>query len=129
MVEALRAGWSGGDAAPLSPRVQAVIEARLAQLSEPARELVGVAATVGREFTADLLARADERRRGRRSSAAWTSCGGGGIVADQGPDAYDFSHGKIREVAYRALSPPRAPPLHLRVAEALEGCTLTTRRR
>src|SRR3954451_19285292 len=120
VVEALRAGWSGGGPAPLSPRVQAVIEARLGQLSAPARELVDVAATIGREFTVELLERAtsaeqpelvrglDERWRRR-------------VVADHGPDAYDFTHDKIREVAYRALSPPRRRHMHLRVAEALEA--------
>ena len=49
VVEALRAGWSSqGDREQISPKVQAVIEDRLAQLSEPARELVGLAATIGR---------------------------------------------------------------------------------
>ena len=54
VVEALRAGWT--PARPLSPRVQSVIEARLAQLSDPARDLVAVAAMIGREFTIDVLA-------------------------------------------------------------------------
>src|SRR5829696_5266410 len=51
VVEAVRAGWSGqGRPPPITPKVQAVIEARLAQLSGPARDLAGVAATIGREF-------------------------------------------------------------------------------
>jgi hypothetical protein len=63
VVEAVRAGWSGrGRPAPITPRVQAVIEARLAQLSRPARDLVGVAATIGREFTTDVLAQAGPAR-------------------------------------------------------------------
>ncbi len=53
VVEALRAGWTAGHA--LSPRVQSVIEVRLAALSEPARELVVVAAAIGREFSTDVL--------------------------------------------------------------------------
>ena len=61
VVEAIRAGWSGRDQpAPITPRVQAVIESRLAQLSGPARDLVGVAATIGREFTTDVLAQASQ---------------------------------------------------------------------
>ena len=62
VVESLRAGG------PISPRVQAVIEARLDGLSPAARDVVGVAATVGREFTTDVLAQAvavDEAMRGR----------------------------------------------------------------
>lgn len=62
LVEALRAGWTGDQAARrrLTPKVQAVIESRLAQLSQPSRDLVGLAATIGREFTADVLAQASE---------------------------------------------------------------------
>ena len=42
------------------------------------------------------------------------------IVREQGADAYDFSHDKIREVAYAGLSQVRRRLLHRRVAEALE---------
>ena len=37
-----------------------------------------------------------------------------------GADAYDFSHDRIRDVAYEELSPPRRRLLHRRVAAALE---------
>ncbi len=69
VIEAVRAGWRGGpmqeaEAASaggwMTPKIQAVIESRLAQLSQPARELVGVAAAIGREFTSELLAAAAE---------------------------------------------------------------------
>ena len=119
VVEALRAGWTGGPAA-LSPRVQAVIEARLANLSQPARELVEVAATIGRGFTVDMLARAtsaDDAGLVPALDELWRRR----IVAEHGPDAYDFTHDKIREVAYLALSPPRRRDMHLRVARALEA--------
>ena len=62
----------------------------------------------------------ERRRRARPSSRGSTSCGGAGIVREQGADAYDFSHDKIREVAYHALSPARRRQHHLRVARALE---------
>jgi DNA-binding SARP family transcriptional activator len=119
VVEALRAGWSGGPA-PLSPRVQAVIESRLAQLSDPARELVGIAATIGREFTAEVLERATsagEATLVQGLDELWRRR----IVADHGPDAYDFTHDKIREVAYVALSPAQRRRTHLLVARALEA--------
>jgi tetratricopeptide (TPR) repeat protein len=120
VVEALRAGWSGqGQPAPVTPRVQAVIESRLAQLSGPARDLAGVAATIGREFSTDVLAEA--------SQAGEAALVGGldelwrrRLVRDQGPDDYDFTHDRIREGAYLGLSPARRRHTHLLVAGALE---------
>jgi hypothetical protein len=53
--------------APATPRVQAVIAGRLGQLSQPAATLAGVAAAIGRAFTADVLAAGtelEERRSG-----------------------------------------------------------------
>ena len=121
VVEALRAGWTGdrAEAVGISPKVQAVIESRLARLSSPARELVAVAATIGREFTAELLALAagaDQDTLVGALDELWRRR----IVREQGADAYDFSHDKIREVAYLALGPARRRRHHLQVAEALE---------
>src|SRR5262249_58582249 len=48
------------DAPAAAPKVQAVIAGRLERLSRPAAELAGVAAAIGREFTADLLAAAPQ---------------------------------------------------------------------
>ena len=73
VVETVRAGWHeqqtmpSADLAPemeaegrgtLPPTMQAVIARRLAQLSPAARELASLAATIGREFAADVLAHA-----------------------------------------------------------------------
>ena len=54
----MSAGWTPDSS--LSPRVHSVIEARLAQLSEQARDLVGLAAVIGREFSTDVLAAATD---------------------------------------------------------------------
>ena len=43
-----------------------------------------------------------------------------GIVRAHGPASYDFSHGRIRDAAYAALSPPRRRQAHLAAARALE---------
>jgi len=116
VLEALRAGWPSGS---LTPRVQAVIEARLARLSPPARALASIAATVGREFTSDVLARAGETAEAALVPGLdelWRRR----IVRERGPDGYDFTHDKIREVAYAALEPARRRRTHLLVARALE---------
>lgn len=123
VVETLRAGWGRGPVpeGTLSPKVQAVIESRLTQLSEAARELTGVAATIGREFTAEVLADASQFAEGtfvRALDELWRRR----IVREQGAVAYDFSHDKIREVVYQRLSPARRRYYHVRVAEALVRC-------
>ncbi|HEV7129486.1 MAG TPA: AAA family ATPase [Ktedonobacterales bacterium] len=104
----------------LPPRVHGVITARLAQLSAPARELVSLAATVGRAFTLDVLARAsdgDEDSLVRGLDELWHRR----IVREHGTNTYDFSHDKIREVAYAEVSAVHRPLLHRRVAQALEA--------
>jgi DNA-binding SARP family transcriptional activator len=120
VVEALRAGWTAdSDHRWMSPKVQAAIEDRLAQLSVPTRALVGLAATIGREFTPDVLALAsqvDEETLVRGLDELWRRR----IVREQGSEAYYFSHDKIREVAYLALSPAQRRHGHLRIASALE---------
>jgi DNA-binding SARP family transcriptional activator len=117
VLEAVRAGWTGGER--LTPRVQAVLEARLAQLSEQSREVVGVAAVIGRQFTVELLAASSdvgEERLVRVLDELWRRR----IVREQAADAYDFSHDKLREVAYAALSPAQRRRSHARIAAALE---------
>ena len=121
VVEALRAGWQPGnqERGRIGGRVQALIDSRLAQLSGPARELVGVAATIGRAFSSELLATAsavDEDTFVRSLDELWRRH----ILREQGTAGYDFSHDKIREVAYRGLSPALRRRHHLRVATALE---------
>jgi len=118
VVEALRLA-DEPSVAGSSPKVRGVIAARLAQLSPAAAELAGVAATIGREFTADVLADAsgaEDAALVNGLDELWRR----GLVRAHGPDAYDFSHGKIREAAYRALSPAQARNHHLHVARALE---------
>jgi hypothetical protein len=111
VVETLRAGAA-------SPRLQSVIEARLARLSAAARDIATLAAAIGREFTADVLGRAtglsDDALVGPLDEL-WRRR----IVRDRAPDGYDFTHDRIREVAYRSLGPAERRRAHLRIARAL----------
>jgi len=111
----------GGIASPLAlpPKVHGVIRARLAQLSRSARELAGLAAAIGRSFTAELLNAAseqDEEAVVRGLDELWQRR----IVREQGVHGYDFSHDRLREVAYGEVPPARRRLLHRRVAQALE---------
>jgi len=113
VVEALRPDAPAG-----APQVQAVIAGRLARLSQSAAELAGVAAAVGRAFTADVLSAVsglDEQAFVAALDELWRR----GIVRAQGPNTYDFSHGRIRDAAYATLSPPRRRQAHLAIAQAL----------
>lgn len=110
------------DSSSLPPKVRAVIEQRLEQLSARGRELAEVAAVVGRQFTYNVVAQASNRDEGAVVMALdelWQRR----IVREQEGDVYDFSHDKIREVAYRRLSPARRGYLHGRVAKALEAAS------
>jgi DNA-binding SARP family transcriptional activator len=111
VVETLRAGAA-------SARVQSVIEGRLAQLSPTAHDLALLAAAIGRAFRAEVLARAAQLSEDELVAALdelWRRR----IVREHGPDGYDFTHDRIREVAYRALAPARRRRAHRRIAEAL----------
>lgn len=137
VIETVRAGlaqrwWAGNPGAPrpsleepssqpagLPPRVQATLAARLAQLTPPARELAELAAVIGREFSFSLLAAAsglDEESLVRLLDQLWQRR----IVREQGAEAYDFGHDKLREVAYGGLSAARRRRLHHLAARALE---------
>jgi predicted ATPase len=98
--------------------VRAVIRRRLAMLSPGAQALAQTAAVIGREFTFAVLARAsgqDEAAVVQSLDELWRRQ----LVREQGMDAYDFSHDKIRAEAYAGLSSLRRRLLHRQVAETL----------
>ncbi|MFU8889376.1 MAG: ATP-binding protein [Trueperaceae bacterium] len=130
VIELLRAGLVAGTSTPvvpvsagapaLPPRLRTVIRARLARLSATSAELVGVAAVIGRAFDLDLLVRVSGRAEDavvRALDELWARR----VVREQGAGQYDFTHDKLREVAYEDLSLTRRRLLHRYAAEALEG--------
>ena len=125
VVETMRAE-SAGDPPPgvpeeglsgLPPRAHAVIAGRLAQLSGHARETAAAAAVIGRAFDLSVLVRlvGDEDAVVGALDELWRKR----IVREQGPNAYDFTHDRLRDVAYGETSAPQRRLLHRRVAEAL----------
>jgi DNA-binding SARP family transcriptional activator/tetratricopeptide (TPR) repeat protein len=123
VVEMVRAGYlerqeEMGHSGALPPTVQAAITTRLDQLSHPARRLAQMAAAIGRIFAVDVLAAASELDDDlfvQGLDELWQRR----IVREQSA-GYDFSHDKIREVAYAEVSPIRRRQLHGRIAQALE---------
>lgn len=108
-----------GESTQLPPKVQAVIQARLGRLSPLAHHIANVAATIGREFSFELLQQIrgeDEAELTAALDELWRR----GIIRVRGIQRYDFSHARIREVVYAELSPIQKPLLHRQVAQALE---------
>lgn len=105
----------------LPPTVQALLAARLARLSVQAREVAGVAAIIGREFSFSVLAhasRTSEEVVVQGLDELWQRR----IVREHGTEAanaYDFSHDKLREQISASLRPAHRRRLHQCVAEAL----------
>lgn len=103
----------------LPPKVYAVIEARLAQLSPLARTLAQIAATIGRTFTLHLLIIASQQEEDQVIQGLdelWQRR----LIREQGNARYDFSHDRIRDVAYAESRPVKRARFHQRVAQALE---------
>jgi tetratricopeptide (TPR) repeat protein len=101
------------------PRVQSVVAARLALLSEEARAAAEVAAAVGRDFRFDILAQASDLEEGalvRALDELWRRH----IVRVQADERWDFSHDRIREVAYSGIGPARRRLIHRRIAQGME---------
>jgi DNA-binding SARP family transcriptional activator len=121
VLESIRAGW-GPDREPdeLSPKLHAVIRGRLQHLTAPARDVLAVAAVVGRAFTAGLLTAAG-RFEDTTLVAALDELWRRGVIAEHGADSYDFSHGAVRDAALAGLGPATRRLLHSRVAEALRA--------
>jgi DNA-binding SARP family transcriptional activator/predicted ATPase len=104
---------------PLPPKVQGFIGTRLSRLSQPAREIVHLAATIGRDFSFEVLREAsdfEEKALVKALDELW----GNRVVREKGGRGYDFSHDLVREVAYADISPATRRLLHKRVGQALE---------
>src|SRR5947209_16261834 len=109
------------DVRTLPPRMHAVLVGRLLQLSTSARRFVELAATIGRAFTLDLLVSSSSNADVESAVGALDELWHKRIVREHGANSYDFTHDKLREVAYAEISAPQRRMLHLRVAQALEA--------
>jgi DNA-binding SARP family transcriptional activator/tetratricopeptide (TPR) repeat protein len=122
-VRALREGLTLQEPATLSlpQRVRDVIAGRVARLSEGSRQLLSVAAVIGREFDFALLQRAS--RVPDRDAAEGVEELVRRRMLHGVDEAFDFTHDRIREVVYGGLLPPRRKLLHGDVAVALDALT------
>src|ERR1017187_5142632 len=118
VIEAVRSSVDLGSPALPAGDLTAVLRDRLEQATAAAREVAGLAAAVGTNFTLDLLTEASDLDADTVVGAVdelWRR-----RIMHEFRDGYDFSHDLLRETAYIQVSPPKRWLLHRRIAQALE---------
>jgi DNA-binding SARP family transcriptional activator/tetratricopeptide (TPR) repeat protein len=120
IVEIVRSGQHVEDAeTSLPPTIQAVMSGRLALLSPPALEIVRLAAVIGRTFNVAQLTAAGSMDEDQLIDAL-DELSQRRIVREDAGGNFDFTHDKLREVAYGQLGGTRRRLLHRRLARAME---------
>jgi len=110
----------------LPPSVRALIQARLAKLSQPAHQLVMTSAVLGTPASAQLLWQVAEVEAQIGVEALEEAIGHGILreeeVGESGGhlSSYGFSHDLMREVVYTELAAARRQVLHRRALASLE---------
>lgn len=103
--------------------VRQVLASRLARLSAPARQLLQMAAVLGREFEFTLLSRLTGWQDGQVIEAVEEALRAS-ILSDRGSSwaaSYAFRHALVREALYADISQPRRQSLHMRAVAAIEA--------
>lgn len=98
-----------------NPRVQEIILERIHRLPTDARDLLHLAAVIGRDFSLDLL----EQTALHDPMAALEMLLQRRFLVERPNDRLDFSHQLVRQVAYDTMFVLQRRRLHLRVADAL----------
>ena len=122
MMQALREGGIGAaaqGALALPDALREAVRARLAHVPPEARPTLDVAAVLGRHFDFDTLL-AVAREPEERLLQALETLVKRRLLREAETGDYDFTHDKLREVAYRDIGAARRMLLHRAVAEALE---------
>ncbi len=105
---------------PLSEALRGFVSARLAHVPPEARPTLDVAAVLGRRFDFDTL-RAVTKGAEDELLCALEILVRRRLLREDADGGYDFSHDKVREVAYLEIGAARRMLLHRTVAESLES--------
>ncbi len=116
--------WRIDRSAPIAlpESVREVIERRVERLGDESRELLTLAAVIGRSFEVELLAalaELDETRLLDQLEAAVAA-----LVLDESTErvgSFRFIHALINQTLYRGLGATRRARMHQRVAQAFEA--------
>lgn len=118
--QGLRAGSRVAGADDVVPwDVAQSVRQRVAALSDDVKEVLGVAAVVGRVVPYALLSAACNLPAAAVAMALHAACGAR-LLEEVGADAYQFAHDVIREVIEADLGTARRLLLHGRIGQALE---------
>jgi DNA-binding SARP family transcriptional activator len=104
---------------PLPKKITEVISARFRQLSKHGRQLMEVAAVTGRESSFALLKQASELNEPDLIKAL-DELILHRIIRQHHSGSYDFTHDKLREVAYEEIGDARKSWLHQCIAGAIK---------
>ena len=118
LTEVVKLGVTDDSAVPAS--VEAAIEARVSRLPEATRTLLGLAAVLGRDADADLLAETAGLAR-RDVLAGLTPAVKQGLIGPnpQNPAEYRFVHVLVQQTLYAGLPPDQQLELHDQLATGL----------
>jgi tetratricopeptide (TPR) repeat protein len=119
VIEAVRGTVDTGSPALPARDLAAVLRNRLDQATAVSREVAGLAAAVGTDFSLDLLTEASDLDASAVVEAVdelWRR-----RILREYADGYDFSHDLLRDAAYAQVSPPKRWLMHRRVAQSMES--------
>ncbi|PTL84729.1 serine/threonine-protein kinase PknK [Vitiosangium sp. GDMCC 1.1324] len=108
------------EALPLPGALHDLVGRRLDGLGPQARGLLEMAAVLGRELDADVLAAA-AGLEDLQELEALEELRARHVLEDAGGGRLRFVHDKLREIAYESILPDRRRPLHRAAALALEA--------
>ncbi len=107
---------------PLPDSVREVVGSRAARLGESARQVLMLAAVIGREFDLELLARVADRSEDELLNVLDAAAAAALVrELDDPPGRYSFCHALIQHTLYQDLGVSRRARAHRTVAEALEA--------
>ncbi|MET0390105.1 MAG: protein kinase [Polyangiales bacterium] len=106
---------------PLPKELREVVERRLSSLSPATREVLLLAATVGRNFDLAILQQASTASESAVLDALTDLVQRSIIEAAPSGDGFRFTHDKLRELPYTKLDEPTRRDHHRRVAGALDA--------
>lgn len=117
--EQLLAAAAGATDIALPPTLTDVLLARVQVLSEPAQQVLRVAAVAGRRVPHRLLAEVAEGPEAELEQGLREAVGAGVLVADSGSGSYAFRHALLQEAVYDDLLPGEQVRLHAAYARVL----------